>query len=166
MHDIFKKISYLRGYADGLKLDEKSSEGKVLLKIIDVLNDLAEKVGDIECDCDELASELDVLEDDLALYDSDDFDEDDDDDFDYDDGINFDNIKGINPDTADELFSWLNEDDDEDENDDEFFEIECPSCGEDVLINFDDIDNGIVCPHCNEEIELEFDSDDEPESED
>ncbi|MBP3361336.1 MAG: hypothetical protein J6N52_10810 [Clostridia bacterium] len=151
MHDIYKKISYLKGYADGLKLDEKSSEGKVLLKIIDILNDLAEKVGDIECNCDEIASELDVIEDDLELYGSEDYDDEEDADFD----------------DADDFFSKLNDDDDdENENDDEFFEIECPNCGEDVLINFDDIDNGIICPHCNEEIELEFDSDDEPESED
>ena len=50
---------------------------------------------------------------------------------------------------------------DAEEDEDEFFEIECPNCGEDVLINFDDIEEGIVCPHCEEEIELEFDTDSE-----
>ena len=47
------------------------------------------------------------------------------------------------------------------EDESEFFEIQCPNCGEDVMIDFDTIDeeNGIVCPHCHEEIILEFDCD-------
>ena len=41
----------------------------------------------------------------------------------------------------------------------DYFEIQCPNCGEDVMIDFDmiDDDNAIVCPNCHEEIELEFD---------
>ena len=69
-----------------------------------------------------------------------------------DDGTDFD-------DEYDDDFDMISEFGDED--DDEYFEIECPNCKEDVLVNFDDIDNGIVCPHCSEEIELEFDTDDE-----
>ena len=47
MHDVFKKISYLKGYAEGLKVDTKSNEGKLLLKLIDVIDELAEAVDDI-----------------------------------------------------------------------------------------------------------------------
>ena len=51
---------------------------------------------------------------------------------------------------------------DYDEDDDMgFFEIQCPSCNEDVMIDFDTLDDEapIICPNCGEEIELEFDCD-------
>ena len=48
--------------------------------------------------------------------------------------------------------------DDELDGGGDYFEIECPNCGEDVMIDFDmiDDDSEIVCPNCHEEIELEF----------
>ena len=47
----------------------------------------------------------------------------------------------------------------------DFFEIECPNCHEDVLIDYDMLDDekGIVCPNCHEEIDLEIDTDDDDE---
>ena len=50
---------------------------------------------------------------------------------------------------------------DYDSDGNDYFEIQCPNCGEDVMIDFDmiDDDNAIVCPNCHEEIELEFDCD-------
>ena len=53
------------------------------------------------------------------------------------------------------------DDDDYDSDGNDYFEIQCPNCGEDVMIDFDmiDDDNAIVCPNCHEEIELEFDCD-------
>ena len=51
--------------------------------------------------------------------------------------------------------------DDDDLDDMDFFEIECPNCKEDVMIDFDalDEDKGIICPNCNQEIQLEFECD-------
>ena len=53
------------------------------------------------------------------------------------------------------------DDDDYDSDGNDYFEIQCPNCGEDVMIDFDmiDDDNAIVCPNWHEEIELEFDCD-------
>ena len=42
-----------------------------------------------------------------------------------------------------------------------FFEIQCPNCNEDVMVDFEGLDDDapIICPNCREEIELEFDCD-------
>ena len=59
----------------------------------------------------------------------------------------------------------LEDDDDEDydfEDDDMgFFEIHCPNCKEDIMVDFEALDDDapIICPNCNQEIELEFDCD-------
>ena len=39
--EITEKVAYLKGLADGLGLDAESKEGKVLLAMIDVLDDIA-----------------------------------------------------------------------------------------------------------------------------
>ena len=62
----------------------------------------------------------------------------------------------------------FDDDDEKDESDGDVFEIQCPACGEDVMIDFDMIEDGenIICPNCHEEIELQLnfdDEDDEPE---
>ena len=49
---------------------------------------------------------------------------------------------------------------DEDEYDDDLFELECPNCGDTVILDEDALDQDqIVCPYCKEEIELDFDCD-------
>ena len=46
---ISEKVAYLKGLADGLDLDlENSKEGKLLVKIIDILEDLGLAVEDLE----------------------------------------------------------------------------------------------------------------------
>ena len=42
--NITEKVSYIKGLAEGLNLDESSKEGKVLLAIIDALDDIAHQV--------------------------------------------------------------------------------------------------------------------------
>ena len=44
---VIEKVAYLRGLADGLKLTDTTAEGKVLLNVIEVLDDL-----DCEGDCE------------------------------------------------------------------------------------------------------------------
>ena len=58
-------------------------------------------------------------------------------------------------------YTYDYDDDDYDSDGNDYFEIQCPNCGEDVMIDFDmiDDDNAIVCPNCHEDIELEFDCD-------
>ncbi len=147
MEDLIKQAAYLKGYAEGLDISPKSDEGKLIMKLIDVvgtmadkINELEERVMDVEDVTDELDEALYEIADDLYGDDYDDSYEDDD-------------------------FSDSEYDDELDEDGGDYFEIECPNCGEDVMIDFDmiDDDSAIICPNCHEEIELEFNvgSDDE-----
>ena len=70
---VIEKVAYLRGLADGLKLTDTSAEGKVLLNVIEVLDDLALSVTDLEDAVEELGEVVDAIDDDLqdvedALY--------------------------------------------------------------------------------------------------
>lgn len=91
MNDLFQKVSYLQGLADGLGVDEATNEGKLLIKIIDVLGELTEVLDEIVEDQVGLEEYVSFIDEDLSdvedeLYDDyDEFDEYDDFDFeDYD----------------------------------------------------------------------------------
>ncbi len=134
---MIKKTAYLKGLADGLALDAESKEGKLILALIDLVDEMADtieemkgKMSDLEDYCEELDEDLGDVEE--VLLDC--CGDDEDDDFNgFDDEFDFD-------------------DDDEDEafNEDDYFEVVCPSCGD--IINFDStIDpENLRCPNCNE----------------
>ena len=145
---MIKKTAYLKGLADGLALDTESKEGKLILALIDLVDEMADtieemkgKMSDLEDYCEELDEDLGDVEEVLLGDDFDaDDDEFDDDDFDDDD----------------------DDDDDDDEfNEEDYFEVICPSCGD--IINFDtSIDpENLRCPNCNELFECIVDEDDE-----
>ena len=67
----------------------------------------------------------------------------------------------------------LFDEDDEDEDDtldlsdlgDDFFEIECPSCGEDIVIDESVLDIGeVTCPNCGDRFSMDLVE--EPETDD
>ena len=89
------RVYYLKGLAEGLRLNDKTKEGKILLEILDVLEDMAlefenldeyvsDEVEQIYDEIDELSEYIcdDCLdydeEDDYDLFDEDDQDLDDD----------------------------------------------------------------------------------------
>ena len=137
---LVERVAYLRGLAEGMKIDEKTNEGKMITKILDVLEELSANFEDLSDEVLENEARVDELEecfDELC----EELDEecgcgceDDDDDF------------------FDEL-------DDEDLEDLDFYEIVCPHCNEKVYFDEDMIDDSLICPNCNEEIEIEFDCD-------
>ena len=85
--EISEKVAYLKGLAEGLKLDEETCEGKLIAAIIDVLDAMAEEFADVESEIVDLEDGLDAVSEDLSdveetLYfalDEDEDDEDDDD---------------------------------------------------------------------------------------
>jgi len=149
MDNYIKKIAYLKGLAEGLDVESEGNTGKVLVKLIEAIDALADEVEDLAIYADEIDARLEDNEDVVDMicedYYDEYFDDDDDDDEDYDD---------------DDLFDEFDEFDDDD-MDSDFFEIECPSCHEDVMIDFDTIDENdeIICPNCKEKIILEFECD-------
>jgi len=128
MEFLYEKVAYLKGLADGLDIEETTKEGKLLVKIIDILEDFADAIVEIDEDADEMAEYVEAMDEDLT---------------------------NIEEDLYEDLDE--EEDDEDDDEDIEFVEVECPNCSEEVYIDEDllyedDID--VVCPRCNEKIEL------------
>jgi hypothetical protein len=82
MNYLFEKVSYLQGLAEGLDISEESSEGKLLLHIIDTLGEFADVLDDMTENQIDLEEYVNFIDEDLAdvedeLYDDEYFDEDD-----------------------------------------------------------------------------------------
>ena len=142
---ITEKVAYLKGLADGLDLDkDPSKEGKLISKIIDILEDIGLAVEDLEEEVEVIGEELEAMSEDLADVEEMVFDEFDDEDDDEDEDDEFD-------------FADLGDD---------FFEIECPECGEDLVIDESIFEVGeIDCPNCGNKFALDL-VDEEEDDED
>ncbi|WP_409968205.1 hypothetical protein RFF05_17035 [Bengtsoniella intestinalis] len=75
---ISEKVAYLKGLAEGMSLDVKSKEGKLLLAVIDVLDDMAEEILDMQDLQMDLEAGLDAVSEDLEDLEYVVFDEEDD----------------------------------------------------------------------------------------
>lgn len=83
---ITEKVAYLKGLAEGLKVNEEKAEGKLLLAIIDVLDDMALSMEDLDEGMGELCEQVDEIDEDLGALEGDFYGLDEDDDFeDFDD---------------------------------------------------------------------------------
>lgn len=81
---ISERISYIKGLAEGLELSDKTKEGKVLLSIIDLLQDMVDEINAIDETVDDIAEQVDAVDEDLAAIEDDFYiDEEDDEDEDY-----------------------------------------------------------------------------------
>ncbi len=133
------KVQYLRGLADGLNMDGASKEGKLLLAIIDALDEFAKKIDQTEQKIDELDDVVGNIEEDMEsldeiLFGEDEWDEEDDD--------------------------WDEEDDEEDQttireiNDGGFIEYECPHCRSKIYYDAKgfDLSKEHICPDCGKEL--------------
>lgn len=131
---ISEKVAYLKGLAEGLNLDtEKSKEGKLISVMIGILEEMGLSIEALEAGMDDLGEELDAVSEDLSDVEEIVYDEDDDEDDDYDE-----------------------------EEDDDFFEVACPSCGADIVIDEDVLEAGTVeCPGCGELFALDLSDEDE-----
>lgn len=147
-----EKVAYLKGVAEGLKFDpEKSAEGKLISIMMDILEHVAVNAEENDDSIQALADQLDDVSDSLALLEdyvySEEFDSDEDDDEDYDD--------------AEEALAALEEDG--------FFELECPNCGDTLMVDKGVLDSGrVTCPGCGQEFSIELgyeDVDDEDDQE-
>lgn len=137
--DIIKKVAYVRGLADGLKIDESKDEAKILLAMLDILDELAEEVSYINDDMEELDEKIDEIDEDLYNLENDFYDEDGCDcDCDCDDECDY----------------------DEDEENDVFYEVTCPTCNETICLSEDVLLKGEMdCPNCGNSLEFDFDED-------
>ena len=127
MMTVTEKVAYLKGLAEGMKMDDSTNEGKLLLAIIDTLDDIALTVSDMEDSMTELAAQVDEIDDDLGTVEEDLYCDDDDCDCDDDDEALYEvecpkcgDIICLDEDMLDEG------------------EIDCPNCGEKLEFDFED----------------------------
>lgn len=139
--EITEKVAYLKGLAEGMELNAEKKEGKLLLAIIDVLEDIALELSDIEDAQEELGEGLDAVSDDLEdvedlLYGEDGEEEPE---YELDD---------------------LGEDED-------CYATTCPTCEETIYFDESVLEDGeVICPNCGEKLEFDLESLDEDETED
>ena len=135
---ITEKVAYLRGLAEGMKLDSSTNEGKLTLAIIDTLDDIALTVSDLEDTVAELSAQVDEIDDDLGELEDEVYSDGcDDEDEDFDDTL----YEVECPSCGDIICL------DEDMLDEG--EIDCPNCGEKLEFDFEDGD--CDCGHHHED---------------
>lgn len=66
MNYLYEKVSYLRGLADGLNVEESSKEGKILLQIIDTLEEFTDVIIDLKENQDEIEEYVEAIDEDLS----------------------------------------------------------------------------------------------------
>lgn len=137
-----EKVAYLKGLAEGMEIDSTKNEGKMLLKIIDVLDEIAATVEELDEEVLDNTERMEEVEDCLD-----------------------DVCEAVYGDECDECDGCCDDDFEDDFDDDEdmdFYEVECPSCKEKVYFDEDMInDEVLICPNCNEKIEIEFEEGEE-----
>lgn len=134
-----EKISYIRGLAEGLNLDETKAEVKVINAIIDLLDDMAQDVTDLGELYDEMTDVIDEIDEDLSILEEDVYD-----DCDCDCDCDGDCDCGCC-------------DHDDCDSDCVYYEVTCPKCDE--VINVDEdllLEGEIECPVCGEILEFDF----------
>ena len=66
MNFLYEKVAYLNGLIDGMELDESTKEGKALVMIAEILEDIVEVLEEMDEDLsnveDELFGEFDIEE--------------------------------------------------------------------------------------------------------
>jgi hypothetical protein len=119
LREISKKISYLQGLCEGMNIGENTSQGKIILGILAVLDDLALEARELRGGLRDFQDYLQDLDDDIF-----------------------------------ELQESMIDEDDEYENDEDYVELTCSKCGEELYFDAEILDDEdkieIICPSCNE----------------
>lgn len=66
MNYLKEKVAYLKGLAEGMQLNESTNEGRLIKAIIEVLNDFAIVVDDMEEVQEQMSDQIDSIDEDLA----------------------------------------------------------------------------------------------------
>jgi len=140
--NLTEKAAYLKGLKDGLNLSTESAEGKLIAALVELVEDIAVSVTDLEDMSYAITEELDAIGDELDSIEEV-LDEEFEDEYD---------------DEEDEEDEEEYEDDEDDyEFDDEvIYEVKCPTCGEVINLDEEMLDaGGIECPNCGEDLEFD-----------
>ena len=162
MMSLTEKLAYIQGLCEGMELDGTTKEGKVLMAIVDLLDDLTDTVSQLDNDIDQIFDEIDAIDEDLTdvedalLYDEEDEDEEDD----CCCGHHHHHGCGCHDDEEEWDEEWEDDEDLTDLYDEEnpLYEITCPKCGDIVCMDEDMLFSpDCACPNCGTTFEIEFD---------
>ncbi len=132
--DTLESLGYLKGLLDGLELDGSKKETKIFKAIVDVLDDLSKDVDDVYEEIDTINESIDDIDEGLGDIE--------------------DIVYGCEGCEGCEYFEEPRE------NEDQQYELTCPLCGADIVIDANaDLENGVQCPSCGEMLQLEPDDD-------
>ena len=138
---ITENAAYLKGLAEGMNVDKETNEGKLIVKMLDLISDMAEKINTLEILNDDLYDYMEEMAEDIVAIEDDLYLDDEDEDYeDYED------------------YSDLNEDEDfAFDGEEEYYEVECPTCGEKICFTEEIDTESMLCPACGNEIgNIEF----------
>ena len=118
-----ERASYIKGLCDGMELDTASKEGKVIAALLELVSDMAVAIEDLDDEVAELGEYIEEIDEDLG-----------------------------------EVEELLGEDECDcdcgcDCDEDDFYEAECPACGEIVCFDGSIDPEEIACPACGEKFE-------------
>lgn len=157
---ISEKSAYLKGLAEGMKLDTEKTEGKLISELIGLVSEIASAVEVLDEETTAMADYVDELDRDLGdleeyVWDEEcDEDEDDDEFFDEDDDdFEYGEYTGGECDGSCESCSGCDDDGDVFDVDSEGMRcIMCENCGDTICYdeNLDPAD--IVCPGCGKSV--------------
>lgn len=121
------KTAYLKGLLDGMGIrPDTSNEHKLLVALVDVMDDIAATVEDNKESITALADQVDEL-DDLVSELEDLFQDEDED-----------------------------EEEEQEEEGGTEYQLDCPECGSPVILDEDTIAGGeTVCPHCHQKLTID-----------
>lgn len=131
-----EKMSYLKGYMEGIDLDKNSNSTKLVLKMVDLMDEMVGYIEDLQNQVDELSELCESLDEDLGEVEQEVFCPDDVDDFDDDDLDGFD-------------------------DDDQLYETTCPTCGRTIVLDESMLEEGGIECACGESLEFDFEGLDE-----
>lgn len=130
---VTEKAAYLRGLVSGLNLDETKPETKIINEMLNVIDDLALSVCDLEDELALVTEQLDAVDEDLDALEE----------------FVYEGECCADCDCCDDECY-----------EDEMYEVECPACHE--IVEFDEeslLEGFAECPNCGEKLEFDFECD-------
>lgn len=125
-----EKASYVKGLIEGFDFDKDKKEGKAILAIADLLEDMAGSIGELENNVDDITDHVDDLSDEVSAISE---------------NIctcNHKNEKSSNKHKESDLF----------------YEVTCPACNAKSYLTEETVTNNDVnCPNCGQKIDIYVD---------
>ena len=135
-----EKASYIKGMLEGLDLDKEKKENKILISVVELLEEMADSILDLENRVDDID---DRAEDMLGKLE--------------DISCTMCECKGEDRDGHHNCHGCS----ESDGSDDFYYEIQCPACSTTICLSETAVlEKDINCPNCGQEIEIDLENSD------